>query len=392
MAARTAPLPPTAGRSSRGPRDVRLAILDDFYPNPLSAFRDTEFNGLLDHFPRAVVRSAAGDFGTAHRSLAARRPDLAPRVEAYQGIPADAELAYVVGLNTAARFLPDLEAAGIPFVVELYPGFGLWLGEPAAESRLAAILDSPGLARVIVTQPATREHLRRGGRLDPERMTYLYGFVTDTPFWNHTAAARPDPGSRPTADLAFVAQKYTQGGRDKGFDVAVAAFRVLGPVQGRPVRLHVVGSLGPDDADLGRLRPHIDIIFHGPQPSRFFPWFHRRIDAIVSPNAAGVLGPGAFDGFPTGAVAEAMLLGVPAFVTDPLGQNETWEGGRELVIIERDPDSLADALRAHLADPVRLAAIGAAGQARARVLFDLGDQLLHRIGALEAAVPEAIRR
>ncbi|MFP3670564.1 hypothetical protein SB717_36370, partial [Priestia sp. SIMBA_032] len=85
---------------------------------------------------------------------ATRYPEFAERVEPYTVDELrGASLAWMTFLNNAAYFLDDLEATETPFVVTLYPGGGLNLGDPEADAKLAAVLASPMLRAVITTQP-----------------------------------------------------------------------------------------------------------------------------------------------------------------------------------------------------------------------------------------------
>lgn len=367
---------PPAGRSS--PR--RLVLLDDFFPNQLSTFRLVEFERYLEAFPNAVCHSTVAGFDLHHAAYAAARPELAERVHPFGGsLPAGAEVAFAVGLNTAFAFLETVEAAGVPFVFELYPGFGFHLDDPRTEVALRRLFTSPCFERAIVTQSVTQRYVLGRGLVDPRRIAYKYGFVTDVSFWSREARPRLE---RETIDLAFVANRYMPGGRDKGFDVFVTAAARLAERSARPVHCHVVGSWTAADVPPVTTVADVQMTFYGLRPREFFPGFYAGVDAIVSPNAPGILAPGAFDGFPTGAVVEAMLSGVPAFVTDPLRLNSWFRPEREIVLIERDPTTIAEALGGLLADPVRLRAIGERGRARATALFNLDAQMAPRFAAL----------
>jgi glycosyltransferase involved in cell wall biosynthesis len=371
--------PPTAEGSS-----CRLLILDDFFPNQLSGFRIAEFNSLFRAFPDAQCASISADFPTARLAYAARYPEFANRVSVFVGrVPDATDLVYCVGLNTIEFYRPFLELQSVPFVLELYPGFGLRLNDRESNRRLDAAIGSKCFRKVIVTQINALEYVRRRYDLPASQLIYKYGFVADDTVW-------PDPPRRGSDDgrleLAFVAHNYTEAGRDKGYDVFIdSARRLQGSLPGR-VRLHVVGSWGPSDYPLGALVPGRDIFFHGSRTQPFFRTLHQGIDAIVSPNRANMTGHGAFDGFPTASVVDAMMCGAAAFITDPLRLNHELRTNREFVLIEPDADSTAEAILRTFRSPGEMARIGERGRLAVRRLFSLESQMRPRIAALSTPV------
>lgn len=371
--------------ASHEPSEPGLVILDDRFPDLLTAFRVVEFTRLLRAFPDALCLSSDPAFDRDIVAFARLYPDVAPRVRRWAGVvPRNTRLAYAVGLNTVLPFLPAIEAARVPYALELYPGFGLHLGDAAADARLVRVLGDPALRRVIATQSVTLEHLAALGFAGDSRIAFRYGGVIDTPRFLPVAARRVRRTS-PPFEIAFVAAKYTPSGRDKGYDVFVDAARQLAAQSPGCFVFHVVGNFGPADYPIGELRVGSEIVFHGLQPAVALRALYREIDAIVSPNRPSVLAPGAFDGFPTGAVVDAMLAGVAAYVTDPLGCNAWFEAEREIVVIDPEPSSVAATLSRAFAAPDRVAAIGQDGRLRAAELFDLESQMAFRLEALRSA-------
>ena len=84
-----------------------VAILDDFFPNLLTAFRVAEYNWYLERFPRLVIYSTNADFELVHASYSQSYPQFAHRVRRYDKSSLDCcSFAYMNFLNNAAYFLP----------------------------------------------------------------------------------------------------------------------------------------------------------------------------------------------------------------------------------------------------------------------------------------------
>lgn len=366
-----------------GASQARLLILDDFFPNQLSGFRIAEFNDLLRAFPNARCATVSRDFPTSLVAYAGRYPELADRVSVFLGaVPEGTDLVYCVGLNTIEYYRPFIERQGVPFVLELYPGFGFRLNDTESDGFLDRAINSPWFRKVIVTQTITLEYVQRRFRLPSSQVVYKYGFVADETVWPDPPRTRVDDGR---LELAFVAHKYVPGGRDKGYDVFIDAARRLHEALPDRVRFHVVGPWGSGDHPLGSLLPGRDIFFHGSRTQPFFRVLHQGIDAIVSPNRANMVGRGAFDGFPTASIVDAMMCGAAAFLTDPIRLNHELRTNREFVQIEPDADSTAEAILRAFRSPGELARIGDQGRLRVRRLFSLESQMGPRIAALSAA-------
>jgi len=156
----------------------------------------------------------------------------------------------------------------------------------------------------------------------------------------------------------------------KGVDDLVAALAALRR-DGVSLRCDVVGD-GPERESLARqiesngladavtlagTLPHEEVIARV-----------ARADAVVLP--CRVVGDGDRDVLPT-VLLEAMAAGV-ACVSTPVGgvPEIVADGETGLLVPERDPAALADALRALAGDPARLVRMGAAARRRAEERFD----------------------
>lgn len=370
------------------PGPDRLIILDDAFPHLFSAFRIAEYNAYLRSFPSASVFStgaafrAFGDRRPFRRVLAeyeTRYPEFAGRVSKYRRLGCRrGGLAYTIFLHNIAAFLPAIEKYRLPFVFTLYPGFQMNHAE--TDALLRRVLSHPGFRKVIVTQPVTQQYLLASASCRPEDIVMVYGGVIAADYFASAALPRKRMGrDKDTFDVCFVGFQYVRGQMFKGYDVFIEAARRLARLD-PAFRFHVVGTFGPNDADLEGLEKVIR--FHGPQPTSFFPPFYAGMDIILSPNDLPRSLPGAFNGFPTGCCAEAALCGVGVFCTDPLSQNIAFKDREELVIIRRDVSGIVETVEHYRQDYDELCRLADRGREAFRRVFALENQMGPRLNAL----------
>ncbi|MFF0446843.1 glycosyltransferase family 4 protein [Streptomyces sp. NPDC004609] len=147
--------------------------------------------------------------------------------------------------------------------------------------------------------------------------------------------------------------------RQKGQDILLAAWpRVLADAPG--ARLLLVGD-GPDREQLTRLAPP-GVLFAGAIPD-IRPWL-RAADLVVLPSR--------WEGMAL-APLEAMACGRPVVVTDVSGARESLPPGHEhhSLVPPDDPDALAAALTALLADAGLRARLGREAQTHMRATCDV---------------------
>lgn len=363
----------------------RLVVLDDFFPNVLTAFRVAEYNALLQALPALKVYSSLGEFSCFHAQYAALYPEHADRVMPYgpQSL-ADADFVYLNFLNNAIQFLPDMEQRGTPFLLTLYPGGGLGLHEAESDAKLLRVLSSPLLRGITTTQPITRSYVQAFARqhgLPEPALHHIHGGVIHPLYFSSTAlSSRVYYGQgKPECDIVFVAEKYMPLGANKGYPEFIAAALALADVPA--LRFHVVGSFTPADMDASSLGTRIR--WHGTLESSQLRQLLSTMDIIVSPNRPFTLHPGNFDGFPTGGCVEAALTGVAVMATDELGLNVSYRDGEDILLIKPDPTEIAQRIRILVATPGRLAHIAQKGQQLTRQLFAPEVQIGRRIEVLQ---------
>jgi glycosyltransferase involved in cell wall biosynthesis len=370
-------------------RPKRLTIFDQFFPWLDSGFTITEFHSYLDRFEDARILTLAGELPWADSRTFADRlppyeeayPHYARRIERYGGkkILEGDDFIYTIFHSGIAAIIDDLDLARRPFGFTLYPGGGFYLDDPATMKSLERIFSSRWFRFVIVTQRTTERYLLDNRLVPHEKIRFIFGVPVDTE--QLRPLPKPQyPQEKSTFDICFVAHKYMPGGLDKGYDVFVSVARLLAG-ESPDYRFHVVGPWDKHDQDLEGIED--SVTFCGSQPTTFFPAFHAGMDLILSPTDTFRIHPGKFDGFPTGCCVEAALCGTPVLCTDPLGDNVAFEDGKEIVIIDRSPENIADLIERFRREPQALRAIGAAGEKRFRQVFSDESQLLPRFQALE---------
>jgi glycosyltransferase involved in cell wall biosynthesis len=165
----------------------------------------------------------------------------------------------------------------------------------------------------------------------------------------------------------------------KGLDTLIRALPSL------PARLVVVG-IGPMETEWKALAERVGvtdrIAWLGEAPDADLPALYHLAELFVLPASH----PSEAFGL---VQVEAMAAGVPSVCTE-LGTGTSYvnqDGITGRVVPPRDPDALAGAIHALLADPTRRAAMGAAAQARVAAEFDLDVMVGRMLTLYEAVAP-----
>ena len=367
-------------------------IIDDFFPHLLTGFRVAEYNAHLHTFGQLQIMSTLGDFSEQYGPYQALYPDHARRVSSY--VPerlAGAKLAYITFLNNAHAYLDDLTRHGVPFVLNLYPGGGLGLGDAESDRKLLRVLASPLLKDIVVTQPVVERYLAQLAQthaltLPPVHM--VQGVVVNPDYFD-PGLTRHGPrygqGKDPL-DICFVAESYMPGAANKGFPEFMAAMQNLADLP--LLRVHVVGGgYTPADLDVPGLQQRIT--YHGRLPTAQLRAFYGQMDLIISPNRPGQLHAGNFDGFPTGACVEAALCEVAIMATDALQQNPGYVDQQSIFLLDHDgepvPEQIERTVRHLAAHPEQLSQVASACQRLTRTLYAPERQIATRQAILRKA-------
>lgn len=363
-----------------------LIIFDDLFPHLYTAFRIAEYSAYLHYYSDALVytTTASFEYVKESRSLSAvlaeyelHYPHLHGRVMHYNPFrKLRGRIGYVTFLHNAFKFVGVMEKNKLPFIFQLYPGGMFRLNEAESDKMLRRVCASPYLRQIIVTQNVTYNYLIKGGFCSPEQVTLVYGVVIPIEKLISPLKKLKYKINKPTLDLCFVAGKYMPQGRDKGYDIFIAAAKVL-IQQFADLRFHVVGPYNETDIPIDELLDRI--YFYGTKPTSFFPDFYNQMDAIISPNRSFVLNPGAFDGFPTACCVEAGACGVAIFCTDDLGQNLEFKDNVDIVLLESSVDDVVEKIHRYLANYKQLVDLGQRSKQTVMRVFNSDQQVAKRL-------------
>lgn len=322
-----------------------VIIVDSRFPRPLPfGFRNLEINSLFDLMPNinsysmhpmkpgedAWFKHGYGinkkEFKSNKRGYLKYYPHNKNRIKYLDpNAEYDVKLAYSFFLAETYTLLPFYEKYGINFVFVLFPGGAFGLNNEGSDAMLRAIFASKYFKGVIVTKNVTYNYLISKKMCPRNKIRQLRGFVQFTK--DQLVEKKYYKKDKKTFDICFVAAKYSKRGVDKGYDTYIEVAKRLAKKY-KDIHFHVVGGFDENDIDVSDIKDRIT--FYGFRRPDFLSDFYSGMDILLSPNRAGKLYEGNFDGFPLGA--DAGCMGVALFVTDELGQN-IYYNNDEIVII-----------------------------------------------------------
>ena len=158
--------------------EPRIVVLDDYFPRLETGFRVAEFNWLLEHHVVNEVMTTVGPLDEVAGPYRELHPELAELVTSYDAARLEQfDLAHVLFVTNAHRFLPDLVKAKLPFVLTIYPGGGLLLGTERGNRTLDDVFSAGLVRHVITTQPIVTDYIR--ARFSGVPVTEIIGVTTN---------------------------------------------------------------------------------------------------------------------------------------------------------------------------------------------------------------------
>ncbi|MBB3006213.1 glycosyltransferase family 4 protein [Cupriavidus alkaliphilus] len=362
-----------------------LLIIDEMLPCNFSTFRLLEYSHYLRHFKSSILLTTEGWHGgysnlgfssqLSESNLPAEAKSRIFKFDELRNIVP--KLAYITFLNNADQLLPYLEERAVPFVLQLYPGGGFDLHTDIADARLRRVVNSPLCRKVIVSQNVSHTYALDITKAPLEKFEFIYGGVYETHNGFDFHRDKKFYGrNKDTLDICFVAHRYGNDVRKKGYDQFIAIGKALAP-SFPDLQLHVVGDYTPDQIPLDGITDRI--IFHGKQPNSFFKEFYPSMDIILSVNRpANEGGSGAFDGFPTGACMEAGFSGVLNCISDPLGMNVAFTDDVDIILLDYETQKSAQKISKLLRDLDKLYELAYRNWEKYLEVFDKNQQLWKR--------------
>ncbi len=371
-----------------------LAIIDSQFPqyNPFG-FRNIEINALFDKYSNissyAMYPMKPGTDAWFKHGYGIEPEEFKNNKNSYLKVYPDNEShihlldkAYVYKFKLAYSFflaetyvlLPFLNKHKIPFIFELYPGGAFGIDNKSSDRMLKEVCSSSKFRGVIVTQKITRDYIYNKKFCPPDKVHYIFGGFSQYNL-SHVVEKKKYLVNKKTFDICFVAGKYSDKGKDKGYDVFISVAKILSE-RYINFRFHIVGGFNENEIDVSKYKERF--IFYGYKSPEFLQKLYSGMDISLSPNKPGVLYEGNFDGFPL--TLDAMFCGVAAFITDDLDMNNNnFVPNKDIVIINRSVDTIVKKIEYYYNNHKELYRLSERGQSKARAYFNIDYQLGERI-------------
>lgn len=365
---------------------------DKFYPSQAYKWRTTEFNFLLEKFPKAILYAEANNYKghTTKKKFLELIDDLKvsyPKIGIerqikYLNKPVflynfKAPLVYFLFLEDAIRFYPFLFRMKTPFVFTLYPGGGFLIDNPIIDEKIQLICNSTLCKGVIVNGKFAHNYLTKKLKISESTVHLIPGVPLEL---NELKVRTHNKNGN--FIIGFCARKYLDRGLDKGFDIFAQLAHHYQNV--KDVEFICIGDFSKNDL-LQEEKELINIKFTGLLSGEDFLSTISTFDVIVSP-VRHFLNGGDFDGFPTAAVVEASLQGVTMVCSDPL--NDSFYSKDEIIIAEPEINAYIEILEKLRSDLQYCHKIGLQGQRKTFDLYNLENTLLPKYELLKSLIDE----
>ncbi|KUJ51509.1 glycosyltransferase [Chryseobacterium sp. JAH] len=361
-----------------------LLIYDSIFPNLISGFRFAEFNALLNEFDNSKIIVNPLDYPFLNQDVRTHQLDIdnlknthpKSHKKTFVGTVKNiknAKLFYCIFLNNIYDSLPFLEKNKINFIFTLYPGGGFDVKQELALKKLKAVLNSKFFKGVIVTQQFTKDFIMKNYNCPEDKILNVFGCIVPQ---NSIDTTRVRHYSKEMClQVCFCAAKYTEIGADKGYDIFIDTAKIL-VSKGYNIHFNVIGGYDENVIDITGFDKAFT--FHGYKKYEELQSIFLEQDIIISPNRPFVLDVGSFDGFPLGAVVEAVLNGAVPIVTDELKQNSIFKDD-EIIIVKPDAAEIVEKVEQLLLNPELLHLFSKNAQRKFREIYKESYQLDKRI-------------
>lgn len=399
-------------KDKRKTKETLLIVFDDIFPSKLSSFRYEEFNEYQRRFDNVLFALSGTALSNISKDLKFetclneyKKDNMNFMYIKYPFTSLKTKkvfekhlskfknkIAYNVFLNNVisnnCNTLELLKRYKIPFIFTLYPGGGFVLNNKKVDEKLRKILSSKLMKKVIVTQKITYDYITKKELCNPEKIECIWGIVTPNSMLDLKIENKLyyDNNKKKNLDICFVAYKYSQYGKDKGYDLFIKSAKILFKKY-KNVFFHVVGNFDENVIDVRDLKDNIK--FYGIQKTEWFENFYKDKDIYISPNRHDKKS-GVFDGFPTGAGTEAALNKLLLVCTDELNQNMLFKDNEDIILIEPNTKNIVEKIEKLYLDPTNIKYISNNGYRIVKKNYSKEKQINGRINIIKNSIKEEI--
>lgn len=310
-----------------------ITIIDDVFPFHISPWRNQEYLEIAQQFKTRVYSD-----GIEYNKLLPANTTYEEALKKFQSTfpnskihpkklklfsPINTQLVYVLFYGYLNRYKKHIFKHQLNLSFNLYPGGGFDTQSDLVKKNLKEITQYNGFKDVIVTQNYSRDYILNEIGVPMEQVHLVKSIMMLPDYYSFDPFEKKSwfGIDKDSFDIAFVANKYSPLGEDKGFDVFLKLSQKL-KAKYKFVNFHIVG--GFTEKDIPEHFDKQDFTCYGFKDFQFFIDFYKTIDVFVSPNKPFTLG-GNFDGFPLGTSYEAGICGAVVMMTDYLNENEVYE-------------------------------------------------------------------
>lgn len=325
-----------------------ITIIDDVFPFHISPWRNIEYLEIADRFKTRIFSDGLEynrllPPNTKYRNALTKFNKVYPYSKIYPKklklfSPLNTKLSYFLFYGYLLRYKKHIYKHKVNLCFNIYPGGGFDTHSSEVKMNLIELTQYSRFKDVIVTQNYSRDYLINEIGVPSEKVhtfknvILLPEFLSFDPFVEKKWYGI----NKSTFDVAFVANKYVEGGADKGFDVFLSSAKTL-LRKYNFINFHIVGGFTIND--IPKDIPLDNFNFYGFRDFNFFINLYKNVDAFISPNKPFVKG-GNFDGFPLGTSYEAGLCGAVVMMTDYLNENECYINGEDYLNINEGVDQI----------------------------------------------------
>jgi len=285
----------------------------------------------------------------------------------------NAKLAFTTFLDQTFVLCPFFIEMKIPFIFTLYAGGSFGLNNETSDNMLRDIFSNKFFRKVIVNNDVIRDYLIQNSFCPEERIEFVFGVPVQ--FKKNQIDISQKKffcKDKDTFDICFVAFRYDDIGKSKGYDLFIEAAKKLANLPHKNnacIRFHVIGNFDKDVIDVTDINDKI--FFHGVKAADWLLNFYYNMDIVVTPNRQHVFFHGSFDGYPMSP--EQSLCGVAMFQSDELNMNCDYHYYKkdEIVHIKLEVDDIVSKIDFYFRNVDELYKLAENGRKKTELLFDL---------------------